>query len=305
VWYIILYTVFAIWVFIDALGRKAKSVPWAIGTFFLGPVILPIYIAKRPLKSGEIREGGTAWNILKNFAIFWTILMAVAFIWGMVATSVNIPMLQSEAEKAGFAIGTTIGLTMIGALWFFPFTATVVLGLILKKSSIIEKGPAEQFIPETAQEKKEQKITAKSKLFSFGEWAFIIIFAIIVFGFTAYKINTNYVKKPKTQNFTSTESTIPKTKSKDIYENGLSLVDFKWERGEYDIRYLTGIVENKSNKTYSYVQVEFNLYDENDFQVGSTLDNINNFEPNGKWKFKAVVFEAEARKARLKGITGF
>jgi len=31
----------------------------------------------------------------------------------------------------------------------------------------------------------------------------------------------------------------------------------------------------------------------------------NYFEPNGKWKFKAMVFEAEARKARLKGITGF
>lgn len=304
-WYIILYTVFAIWVFIDALRRKAKAILWAIGTFFLGPIILPIYIAKRPLKSGETREGGIAWNILKNFAIFWTILMAIASIWGIVSTSVNIPVLQNDAEIAGFAIGTTLGLTMIGAIWFFPFIATIVLGLILKKSSIIEKGPVEQLISKTVQENKEQRITAKSEKFSFGQWIFIILSAIVIFGFTAYKINTNYIKNPKTQSLTSTESTIPKTKSKDTYENGLTLVDFKWERGEYDTKYLTGIVENKSNKIYSYVQVEFNLYDENDFQVGSTLDNINNFEPNGKWKFKAMVFEAEAKKARLKGITSF
>ena len=304
-WYIILYTVFAIWVFIDALRRKAKAILWAIGTFFLGPIILPIYIAKRPLKSGETREGGTAWNILKNFAIFWTILMAIASIWGIVSTSVNIPVLQNDAEIAGFAIGTTLGLTMIGAIWFFPFVATIALGLILKKSSIIEKGPVEQLISKTVQENKEQRITAKSEKFSFGQWIFIILSVIVIFGFTAYKINTNYIKNPKTQSLTSTESTIPKTKSKDTYENGLTLVDFKWERGEYDTKYLTGIVENKSNKIYSYVQVEFNLYDENDFQVGSTLANINNFEPNGKWKFKAVVFEAEAKKARLKGITSF
>ena len=102
------------------------------------------------------------------------------------------------------------------------------------------------------------------------------------------------------------KSDLEKMSSKDNYEKGLILLDgWKWEIGEYGIRYITGIIENKSNKTYSYVQVEFNLYDENDFQIGSTLANINNFEPNGKWKFKAMIFEAEARKARLKGITSF
>ena len=153
-WYIILYTVLAIWVFFDALKRKAKATLWAIGTFFFGPIILPIYIAKRPLNPGETREGGTVWNILKNFAIFWTILMAIAFIWGMLSTSVNISMFQSEIEKAGFAIGTTLGLTFIGAIWFFPFIAAVAIGLILKKPSIIEKGSTEQFVSKIVQEKK-------------------------------------------------------------------------------------------------------------------------------------------------------
>jgi uncharacterized membrane protein len=102
------------------------------------------------------------------------------------------------------------------------------------------------------------------------------------------------------------KSDLEKMSSKDNYGKGLILLDgWKWEIGEYGIRYITGIIENKSNKTYSYAQVEFNLYDDNDFQIGSTFDNVNNIEPNGKWKFKAIIIEDEARKAKLIGITGF
>lgn len=52
--------------------------------------------------------------------------------------------------------------------------------------------------------------------------------------------------------------------------------------------YIEGEIKNNTDKTYSYVQVTFNLYDENGAQLGTAIDNINNLEPNGTWKYKAM-----------------
>ena len=58
--YFLLYGVFTLWVLFDGLTRKtgALAVLWAIGTAIVGPIVLPIYVASRPLKHGEVREGG-------------------------------------------------------------------------------------------------------------------------------------------------------------------------------------------------------------------------------------------------------
>ncbi len=155
-WYFIVYGIFAIWVLVDGLRRKARAIIWAIGTFLIGPILLPIYVAKRPLKSGETREGGTGWNVLRNFALFWTILMMVAAVWGVVAVSQEASTFQSEAEQAGAAIGTALGLGMIGALWFFPMVGALVLGLFLKKSSIVENGPTGRLVTVKEENSLEQ-----------------------------------------------------------------------------------------------------------------------------------------------------
>jgi len=68
---------------------------------------------------------------------------------------------------------------------------------------------------------------------------------------------------------------------------------------------VVGTVKNNTDKEYSYVQVEINLYDDSGAQVGSTLDNTNNLEPGGTWKFKAVIMEDNATKYRIKDISGF
>lgn len=88
-------------------------------------------------------------------------------------------------------------------------------------------------------------------------------------------------------------------------KDDLSLESFEWDTGEFGIRYVVGVIKNNSNKKYSYVQVEINLYDESGAQVGSTLDNLNNLEPGGTWKFKAIVIEDEATEAKVAGITKF
>lgn len=57
--------------------------------------------------------------------------------------------------------------------------------------------------------------------------------------------------------------------------------------------YIQGEIKNNTAKTYSYVQVTFNLYDANGAQIGTAMDNINNLESNGTWKYKALGYVTE------------
>lgn len=152
-WYLTLYGIFALWVLWDGFGRKmgAGTVLWGAGTFILGPIVLPVYLAKRPLKSGEVREGGTGWNVLKNFAILWTIVMAVASIVGLMAVSQATVGLKSDAERAGAGIGMVLGMGLLAAVWFFPTMGAALLGFLLKKNSIVEKGPTGPLVGQESQ----------------------------------------------------------------------------------------------------------------------------------------------------------
>lgn len=141
-WYWILNLALAAWVFMDARSRKMdQAALWAVGTFLLLIFVIPFYLAKRPLKAGEVREGGTAWNVIKSFALFWTVFMVVAGVAGMMAAGDASTEAISDAEKAGAAIGTALGLGMIIFLWFIVISGSLVVGIFLKKSSVVEKGP--------------------------------------------------------------------------------------------------------------------------------------------------------------------
>jgi hypothetical protein len=141
-WYWVLNAIVALWVLLDARARKMDhAIIWAIGTFLIMIIVVPLYFAKRPLKAGEIREGGTAWNVIKAFAILWTVFMLAAGSAGMMKASQSAITAGSDAEKAGAAIGTALGMGMIMGLWFVVIAGALVLGLFLKKSSVVEKGP--------------------------------------------------------------------------------------------------------------------------------------------------------------------
>ena len=88
-------------------------------------------------------------------------------------------------------------------------------------------------------------------------------------------------------------------------ERGLVLGEWGWETGDFGIRYVTGIVTNESSSPYSFVSISVNLYDLDDNQVGSTLDNISNLAAGGTWKWRAVVLEDDARRARVTELSGF
>jgi hypothetical protein len=143
VWYFILFGLLALWVGFDASRRNlgaAKAVLWALGTLVLGVIVVPVYLAKRPLKANQVREGGFAWNVLKNFALTWTILM-VAISISAIGAAVGGTNATSDAEAAGAAIGVSIVVVILAVVWFFPMVGAIVLGFFLKNSAIVERGP--------------------------------------------------------------------------------------------------------------------------------------------------------------------
>lgn len=85
----------------------------------------------------------------------------------------------------------------------------------------------------------------------------------------------------------------------------LIVEDVDWASDELGLRSIVGTVRNTSNSSYSYAQVSFNLYDSADNLVGNTIANVQNLEPKGTWKFRAIVFEKRATKAKLKDISSY
>lgn len=85
----------------------------------------------------------------------------------------------------------------------------------------------------------------------------------------------------------------------------LEVSGVKAEVGEFGVIFIVGKVRNNSQKTFSYVQVEINLYDKEDTQVGSTMANVNNLAPGGTWRFMAPVTADDAARFEVIRVTGF
>lgn len=140
-WYFMLYSALAIWVYFDAQKRGNNINVWTIVIFLFGPISLPIYFAKRYLREGETREGGLGWNICKNLALVWTVTVFFAGVAGMVEVADMAQSARLESEQAGVAIGATLGVGLLFVLWLIVVVPVTVCGLLLRKSSIVEKGP--------------------------------------------------------------------------------------------------------------------------------------------------------------------
>ena len=149
--YFLVYAGFAVWIYLDGTKRRFGVIPWCITTVLFGPVVVPAYLAYRPLQQGETREGGRAWNVLKNFAIFWTLTMFMAGISGMVGIGGVASRANTDAEKAGTVIGAGIAIGMLFFAWLLPMAGAVMLGFFLKKSSEIERGPTGPLAEEASQ----------------------------------------------------------------------------------------------------------------------------------------------------------
>ncbi|MCK9583053.1 MAG: FxLYD domain-containing protein [Endomicrobiales bacterium] len=83
------------------------------------------------------------------------------------------------------------------------------------------------------------------------------------------------------------------------------LPEWGFKLSEYGIRMIEGKVRNNTDKVYSYVEIDFNLYDRDGNQVGSTMAYVTNLEANGVWRFRAAVFDVNVVKAKCVDIKGY
>jgi hypothetical protein len=117
---------FSLYIFWDARRRRSRGWwAWALFGASVGPLALPFYFAKRPLMEGEIRSGGTGWNVLKNFVLLWTVALSLV---GAVFAIVG--------EPGAIAIGWSILLF----LWLAPTLLGGLIGFFLKTGRT-EEGP--------------------------------------------------------------------------------------------------------------------------------------------------------------------
>ena len=136
---------YAVWVFFDAYKLRKHTLKeaagWALGTLAVWLFVVPLYFAQRNLRAGETREGGDGWNYLKTLAMLWTIVMLAVGAHYILAASEVASTAHTGAGQVGAAIGATLSLGVVAAAWFFPVLGALLLGLVLKKASIVEKGP--------------------------------------------------------------------------------------------------------------------------------------------------------------------
>lgn len=100
-------------------------------------------------------------------------------------------------------------------------------------------------------------------------------------------------------------SSVTATLDKAVEETKADLEILSYENlSEGGLRYVTGEIRNNTNKSYSYVQVEINMY-KDDTVLGSTLANVNNLGPGETWKFKALITDDDCNRYTIKDVTGF
>ncbi|NEW09093.1 hypothetical protein GK047_24255 [Paenibacillus sp. SYP-B3998] len=85
----------------------------------------------------------------------------------------------------------------------------------------------------------------------------------------------------------------------------LDITDTKIQEGEYDQKYVVGTVKNNSGKELKNIEINIMLYDDSGAQVGETVASVTSFEKDGTWKMKAIIFQKEATKFKIKKIDSF
>lgn len=87
-------------------------------------------------------------------------------------------------------------------------------------------------------------------------------------------------------------------------KDDLELIDYDSERTRYGTLYIVGSVKNNSGRSYRYVEVNINLYDDEGNQVGSTIDNVTNLAAGDTWRFRAVALEDDVSRYKIVGVEG-
>lgn len=129
--------VLAVWVGRDASRRQTQTAPflWGLGVLLVWILFLPLYLTKRPLKTGEVRSGGAGWNFMKYLAIAVTVYMPIVMVLGLSEVAAQ----ATSVEEAAALV--VIFVLLMGLVWVIFAGGVLLIGLVLRKSSVIERGP--------------------------------------------------------------------------------------------------------------------------------------------------------------------
>ena len=97
----------------------------------------------------------------------------------------------------------------------------------------------------------------------------------------------------------------PSSSMQSSWKDQFSITDLGWKRGEFGNLFVIGKLTNRTDSSFSYIQIEINCLDETGAIVGSTLANLNNLEPHETWKFEAIITDERTKRFRIKGVTAF
>jgi len=126
-----------VWVAWDSHSRKGAGIFWTAIVFILGPLLVPFYLAARPLLAGETRRGSFWWNALWNFERLFAALAALA---SMAVCAQNMQIAESKdlaiVKRAEIKAGTLAGLV-----------ATLVLLLVERIGMDTIKASMERNLP--------------------------------------------------------------------------------------------------------------------------------------------------------------
>lgn len=141
-------------------------------------------------------------------------------------------------------------------------------------------------------------------------WVIVLICIIPVLFVFITALNIDDLEDTNSKNTTDqTQEKANKKEKTTIKKERFTLEDgHTGSSDEYNVGYyIEGYIKNNTNRKYSYVQVTFNLYDSEGNQLGTAIDNINNLEANGRWKFKAIALSETENIAsyKLEKITGY
>lgn len=138
---LVISAAFSGWIIKDSLKRGKLAWGYALLSFIFWWVCLPFYLAGRKLLPGETREGGYGWNACKYFMLTWSALLGFCMVAGMMAVSNRLDGREmSDAQSAGAAIGVGLGMGIYFCLWIGVIIPVGIIGLLLKKNSVVEKG---------------------------------------------------------------------------------------------------------------------------------------------------------------------
>lgn len=145
-------------------------------------------------------------------------------------------------------------------------------------------------------------VSEKPKKKFYKKWWFwvIIVAVIIIIGSSA----SGGEDTPKTDSGAQGTQSGQVQTEKPTKKEDLEISDLNMTTDDFSTK-ITGKITNNTDKTYSYVQVTFSLYDSEGALLGTALANVNNLEGGGVWKFEAVGFEQNVASYKLTDITKF